>query len=176
MKIRKMGNSPIFARPARLTTIDPRLSWSFAAVAYRTHLQYQAGLDRGIAEPVLASTLTAWGRHPDDLGIKPNRKRSVLLQRYTIRRSVLGLVVRRGPTAHVFQLSCWIHTVNLRRNSCNKAPSGEKVYDWRVMYLKHPALPRTWRSPEYTESAVRVSCPSDARPDRLSRRVRPRRW
>jgi len=42
--------------------------------------------------------------------------------------------------------------------------------------IKHPIPQQTARFPEYTESAARVSCPSDVRPNRRSRRVRPRRW
>lgn len=42
--------------------------------------------------------------------------------------------------------------------------------------IKHPIPQQTARFPEYTESAARVSCPSDVRPDRRSRRARPRRW
>ena len=40
------------------------------------------------------------------------RQRSALLQAVIVKRPSLGLVLRRGPTAHSTQLSRWIHTVN----------------------------------------------------------------
>ena len=40
------------------------------------------------------------------------RQRSKLLQAVIVRRPILGLVRRMGPTAHLTQLSRWIHTVN----------------------------------------------------------------
>ena len=40
------------------------------------------------------------------------RQRSSLIQAVIVRRPILGLVRRMGPTAHLTQLSRWIHTVN----------------------------------------------------------------
>jgi hypothetical protein len=41
-----------------------------------------------------------------------DRQRSALLQAVIVRRPIRGLIFCRGPTAHAFQLSRWIHTVN----------------------------------------------------------------
>jgi hypothetical protein len=75
-------------------------------------LQRQASLNGGITELLLPTTLAAWWRCPNHLRIKPDRQRSTLLQAAIVRRPILGLVLRRGPTAHSNQLSRWIHTVN----------------------------------------------------------------
>ncbi|WP_206078372.1 hypothetical protein, partial [Poseidonocella sp. HB161398] len=37
------------------------------------------------------------------------------------------LVLRRGPTAHAYRLSCWIHAVNPSHDLCNKADQLEKL-------------------------------------------------
>ena len=55
-----------------------------------------------ITEFLLPTSLAVWRRRPNHLRIKPNRQRSALLQAVIVRRSILGLVLRRGPTAHVF--------------------------------------------------------------------------
>ena len=61
---------------------------------------------------LLPTALAAWWRCPNHLRIKPYRQRSTLLQAVIVRRPILGLVLRRGPTAHSNQLSRWIQTVN----------------------------------------------------------------
>ena len=43
------------------------------------------------------------------------------LQCFIVSRPVRGLVLRRGPTAHGIQLSCWIHVVNPSADLCNWA-------------------------------------------------------
>lgn len=107
------------------------------------HLQGQTGLDRRIAELALATTLACWRWRPDHLGIKPDRQRSALLQRCVVRRPVLGLVLRRGPTAHAFQLSYWTPNVNPGRDLCNKAPDipafgpigPQTVFNWLPLFV-----------------------------------------
>jgi hypothetical protein len=60
---------------------------------------------------LLPTALAAWWRCPNHLQIKPDRQRSTLLQAVVVRQPVLGLVLRRGLTAHPTQLSRWFHTV-----------------------------------------------------------------
>ena len=75
-------------------------------------LQRQTSLNGSITELLLPTALAAWWRCPNHLRIKPDRQRSTLLQAVIVRRPILGLVLRRGPTAHPTQLSRWIHIVN----------------------------------------------------------------
>jgi len=74
---------------------------------------------------LLPIALAAWWRCPNHLWIKPYRQRSTLLQAVIVRRPILGLVLRRGPTAHPNQLSRWIQTVNpisifMQQSLCNR--------------------------------------------------------
>jgi hypothetical protein len=80
-------------------------------------LQRQASLNGGVTALLLPTALAARRRRPNHLGIKPDRPRSALLQVITVKRSIHGLVLRRGPTAHALQLSCWIYTVTLSNRS-----------------------------------------------------------
>jgi hypothetical protein len=75
-------------------------------------LQRQTGLRSGVAELLAPTALIAWRRFPNHLRIKPYRQRSTLLQAFIVRRPILGLVPRSGPTAHRPLLSRWIHAVN----------------------------------------------------------------
>ena len=68
-------------------------------------LQRQTSLNGGITELLLPTALAAWWRCSNHLRIKPDRQRSTLLQAVIVRRPILGLVLRRGPTAHPNQLS-----------------------------------------------------------------------
>ena len=90
------------------------------------YLQGQAGLDRGIAELLLPPTFACWPWRPAHLWIKPDRKRSALLQCCVVRRPVPGLVLRRGPTAHASQLSRWIHAVNPPHICATKPLAGDE--------------------------------------------------
>ena len=65
-----------------------------------------------ITELLLPTSLSTWRRRSNYLWIKPDRQRSAPLQAIIVRRPIRGLVLRRGPTAHDLQLSCWFHTVN----------------------------------------------------------------
>ena len=71
----------------------------------------QASLNGGFTELLLPTALAARRARPNHLGIKPDQPRSAPLQAITVNRPIHGLAPRRGPTAHAFQLSCWIHTV-----------------------------------------------------------------
>ena len=71
----------------------------------------QASLNGGFTELFLPTALAARMERPNHLGIKPDQPRSAPLPAITVNRPIHGLVPRRGPTAHAFQLSCWIHTV-----------------------------------------------------------------
>ena len=75
-------------------------------------LQRQTSLNGRITELLLPTALAAWWRCPNHLRIKPDRQQSTLLQAVIVRRPILGLLLRRGPTAHPTQLSRWFHTVN----------------------------------------------------------------
>ncbi len=86
----------------------------------------QTGLDRRIAELLLSTTLAGRRWPPCHPRIEPNRQRSTLLQRIIVSRPVRGLVLCGVPTAHVPQLSCWIHAVNPYRELCNKAQLHQK--------------------------------------------------
>jgi len=85
------------------------------------HNHRQTCLDRGVAEALLPTPLPARPKPLHHVGIKPDRQRSPLLQRFVIGRPVSRLVLRRGPTAHASQLSCWIHAVNPLPDLRNKA-------------------------------------------------------
>ena len=65
-------------------------------------LQRQTSLNGGITELLLATALAVWRRQPNHLWIKPDQQRSALLQAVIVRRPILGLVLRRGTTAHAF--------------------------------------------------------------------------
>lgn len=82
----------------------------------KQNLYTQTSLDCRIDELALPPTLAALGRGLRHLRIKPDRQRSASLQRFIVKRPVLGLVLHRGPTAHDRLLSFWIHKMNpLRR-------------------------------------------------------------
>ncbi|SFQ98313.1 hypothetical protein SAMN04515673_101592 [Poseidonocella sedimentorum] len=120
------------------------------------HLQSQASLDRGIAELLLPPTFSRWRWRPVPLRIKPDRKRSALLQCCVVRRLVPGLVLRKGPTAHATQLSCWIHAVNPRRNLCNKAtPKDQTLSQHRISVPTGQG--RGHEAPLYCEESVHES-------------------
>jgi hypothetical protein len=53
-----------------------------------------------------------------------DRQRSAPLQAVIVRRPILGLVLRRGPTAHPNQLSRWIHAVNPTNQFAQQSQSG----------------------------------------------------
>lgn len=103
-------------------------------------LHRQAGLDRGITEAVPPTALAARRRHPDHIRVKPDRQRSSPSQRCIIRRPVPGLVIRRGPTAHVAQLSCWIYTVNPPCDLRNKADQRSYLQTAYKMSLRSTSL------------------------------------
>ena len=63
-------------------------------------LQRQTSLNGGVTEFLLATAFAARRRRPNHLGIKPDRQRSALLQTIIVRRPIVGLVLRGGPTAH----------------------------------------------------------------------------
>lgn len=76
------------------------------------NLQSQTGLNGGVTESLLPPSSTGGFRLPRRLRIKPDRKRSALLQELIVLRPVPGLVRRRCPAAHGSPLSRWIHIVN----------------------------------------------------------------
>ena len=65
-----------------------------------------SSLNGGFIELLLPTALAARRERPNHLGIKPDRPRSAPLQAITLNRPIHGLVLRRGPPAHAFQLSC----------------------------------------------------------------------
>ena len=85
------------------------------------HLHRQARLDRRIAEAQLPTTFSGQRWFPHHIGIKPHCQRTAPPQRFIVSRPIRGLVLRRGPTAHASQLSCWIHAVNPSNDLYNKA-------------------------------------------------------
>ena len=98
----------------------------------KQHLQRQTSLNGGITELLRPTALAAWWRCPNHFRIKPDRQRSTLLQAVIVRRPILGLVLRMGPTAHLTQLSRWIHTVNpispfLQQSSVRICRFGRKI-------------------------------------------------
>ena len=62
------------------------------------------------------------GAYPLHVGINSDRQRSALFQAVILRRTVRGLMLRRGPTTHTTQLSRWIYTMNPSRELRNMAP------------------------------------------------------
>ena len=86
-------------------------------------LQRETSLNGGITELLLPAALAAWWRCPNHLWIKPDRQPSTLLQDVIVKRLILGLVLRRGPTDHSTQLSRWIHTVNPISPFMQQSPS-----------------------------------------------------
>lgn len=89
----------------------------------------QAGLECTIAEDLLPTSLAAGRWPPNHVGIKPDRQRSPPLQRFVIGRTVRGLVLRGGPSAHASQLSCWILAVKPSPDLCNKAPPVDAYFN-----------------------------------------------
>ena len=112
----------------------------------------QTSLNGGTTELLLPTALAAWWRCPNHLQTKPDRQRPTPLQAVIVRRPILGLVLRRGPTAHRPQLSRWIHAVNPRRpfvqqsrkhrhraNRCNDAqhqPVSQSARQLKVKVIK----------------------------------------
>jgi hypothetical protein len=60
----------------------------------------QACLNSRITELLLPTPLATSRRRPNHLRVKSDRQRSAPLQAVIVRRPILGLVLRRGPTAH----------------------------------------------------------------------------
>jgi hypothetical protein len=114
----EVGRRPIQTGQLQKTFDEPRRLPQGHA---KQHLHGQASLDRRIAEFLLSTTLAGRRWPPCHPGIEPNRQRSTLLQRLIVSRPVCSLVLCGMPTAHDFQLSCWIHVVYRSPDLCNKA-------------------------------------------------------
>ena len=63
------------------------------------------------------------------------RQRSTLLQAVIVRRPILGLVLRRGPTAHPTQLSRSVHTVAPIKPLMQQSPTYLHFVNWFVINL-----------------------------------------
>ncbi len=85
-------------------------------------LQRQTGLNSGVTELLLPPALAARRRFSNHFRIKPDRQRSTPRHAFIVRRPIIGLIPRRGPTAHCPLLSRWIHTVNSRRPFVQQSP------------------------------------------------------
>lgn len=71
---------------------------------FKQGLQHQTSLNCRITEFLPPTALAAWWRCPNHLQIELDRQRSTLLQAVIIRQTILGLVLHRGPTAHLTKL------------------------------------------------------------------------
>ena len=104
--------------------VKPQQSLDKASRLPRRHaeqeLHRQAGLYGSVAVHGLPPTLASRICRTRHVSFEPDRQRPAPLDRLVTFGPAQNLIVRGGRSAHLSQLSRWIHEMNPSRNLCNR--------------------------------------------------------